>query len=103
MSETHLKLKSIFVQKICFFLFFWWVKLLGCDANHTPPSSAEVKNVWSFIFTHPYVFMVLSLIKQRLHLHIMVLSYAHRQLYLYNQITNRKVRTADFIFTCIHI
>jgi len=27
-------------------------------ANHIPPSSAEVKNVWSYIPTSPYVFMI---------------------------------------------
>ena len=27
------------------------------DADHAPPSSAEVKNDWSYISTLPYVFM----------------------------------------------
>jgi hypothetical protein len=40
------------------------VKLLGREADHSPPSSAEVKNAWSYIFTHPY-FMAWCLIKNR--------------------------------------
>ena len=27
--------------------FFWGVKQPGCEANHFPPFSAEVRNVWS--------------------------------------------------------
>jgi hypothetical protein len=29
------------------------VKLLECDVNHSPPSSAEVKNVWTHTSTPP--------------------------------------------------
>jgi hypothetical protein len=29
------------------------VKWLGCEADHSSPSSAEVKNVWSYISTTP--------------------------------------------------
>jgi len=29
------------------------VKKLGCEADHSPPPSAEVKNVWSYISTPP--------------------------------------------------
>jgi hypothetical protein len=32
------------------------------EANHSPPSSAEVKNAWGSSI-HPYVFMVWCLIK----------------------------------------
>jgi hypothetical protein len=38
------------------------VKQPGCEADHSPPSSAEVKNVWSYTSTPP------------IHLHGMVLS-----------------------------
>jgi hypothetical protein len=38
------------------------VKQLGCEADHSPPSSAEVKNAWSYTSTSP------------LHLHGIVLS-----------------------------
>jgi hypothetical protein len=37
------------------------VKGPGREADHSPPSSAEVKNAWSCTSTHPYVFMVLYL------------------------------------------
>jgi len=33
------------------------VKWLGCEANHSPPISAKVKNVWSYTSTPQYVFM----------------------------------------------
>jgi len=36
---------------------FLGVKQLGCKHDHSPPSSAEVKNVWSYTATPPYVFM----------------------------------------------
>jgi hypothetical protein len=29
------------------------IKLPGREANHSPPSSAEVKNAWSYISTPP--------------------------------------------------
>jgi hypothetical protein len=29
------------------------VKWLGCEADHSPPSSAEVNNVWSYTSTPP--------------------------------------------------
>jgi hypothetical protein len=49
------------------------VKWPGCEADHSPPSSSKVKNVWSYTST-PAV-----------HLHGMVLSYekAQGQFYLY--------------------
>jgi hypothetical protein len=34
------------------------VRLLGCEAYHSPPTSAEVKNVWNCPSTPPYIFMV---------------------------------------------
>jgi hypothetical protein len=33
------------------------VKRPGREADHSPPSSAEVKNAWSYTSTSPYVFM----------------------------------------------
>jgi hypothetical protein len=41
------------------------VKQPGHEANYSPPSSAEVKNMWSYISTLPYVFKVWCLVKQR--------------------------------------
>jgi hypothetical protein len=40
------------------------VKGQGCEADHSPPSSAEVK-AWSYTFTSIYVFMSWYLIKHR--------------------------------------
>jgi hypothetical protein len=31
-----------------------------CRADHSSPSSAEIKNAWSYTSTSPYVFVVLS-------------------------------------------
>jgi hypothetical protein len=33
------------------------VKQTGREADHSPPSSAEVKKEWSYTSTLPYVFM----------------------------------------------
>jgi hypothetical protein len=41
-----------------------WVKWPGHEADHSPPSSVEVKNVWSYTTTPP------------LHIHCMVLSWS---------------------------
>jgi hypothetical protein len=38
------------------------VKWLGREADHSPPTSAEVKNMWIYAFTPPYIFMVWFLI-----------------------------------------
>jgi hypothetical protein len=35
------------------------------EADHSPPSSADVKNAWSFISTPQYVFMAWCLVKHR--------------------------------------
>jgi len=39
------------------------VKRPGLEADHLPPSSAEVKNRWSYTSTPPYVLMALYLVK----------------------------------------
>jgi hypothetical protein len=44
---------------------FVGVKRPGRDADHSPPSIAEVKNAWSYTFTPQYVFMVWCLVKHR--------------------------------------
>jgi hypothetical protein len=41
------------------------VKRPGREANHLPPCSAEVKNVWSYASTPPYVFMAWCLVKYK--------------------------------------
>jgi hypothetical protein len=35
------------------------------EADHSPPSRAEVKNAWNYTSTLPYVFMVWCLVKHR--------------------------------------
>jgi hypothetical protein len=40
------------------------IKWLRHEADHLLPSSAKVKNVWCYISTPSYIFMVLCLIKQ---------------------------------------
>jgi hypothetical protein len=34
-----------------------WVKRLDREADHSPPTIAEVKKTWVYISTSPYVFM----------------------------------------------
>jgi hypothetical protein len=33
------------------------VKQLGREADHSPPNSAELKNMWIYTFTPKYAFM----------------------------------------------
>jgi hypothetical protein len=41
------------------------VRRPGREADHSPPSSAEVKNAWSYTSTPQYVFMTWCLVKHR--------------------------------------
>jgi hypothetical protein len=41
------------------------VKRLGPEADHSPPSSAEVKNAYSYTFVPLYVFMAWCLVTHR--------------------------------------
>jgi hypothetical protein len=41
------------------------IKRSGCEADHSPPSIAEVKNEWSYTSTPQYVFMAWCLVKHR--------------------------------------
>jgi hypothetical protein len=41
------------------------VKRPGREADHSPPSSAEVKNAWSYTSAPQYAFMALWLVKHR--------------------------------------
>jgi hypothetical protein len=41
------------------------VKQPGREADHSPPSSAEVKNAWSYTSTPQYLFMGWCLVKHR--------------------------------------
>jgi hypothetical protein len=40
-------------------------KQLGCKADNLPPSSAKVKNAYSYTTTSPYILMVHCLIKNK--------------------------------------
>jgi hypothetical protein len=40
--------------------FYTRLKYLGREANHSPLSSFEVKNEWSYTSTPPYAFMALN-------------------------------------------
>jgi hypothetical protein len=42
-----------------------WVKKPEREADHSPPSSAEVKNTWSYTSTPPYAFTDWCLVKHR--------------------------------------
>jgi hypothetical protein len=44
---------------------FLGVKRPGRDADHSPPSSAEVKNAWSYTSTIQHVFVAWCLVKHR--------------------------------------
>jgi len=50
------------------------VKRLGREADHSHPSSTEIKNEWNYNSTPPYVFMAWCLIKQETSLHCVELS-----------------------------
>jgi hypothetical protein len=41
------------------------VKRPGREADHSPPSSAEIKNAWCYTSIPEYVFMALCLVKHR--------------------------------------
>jgi hypothetical protein len=41
------------------------MKRSGREADHSPPSNAEVKNAWSYTSTPQYVFMTWCLVKHR--------------------------------------
>jgi hypothetical protein len=40
------------------------IKEAGGEIFHSPPSSSEVTNVWSYISTPPYVFMAWCLVRR---------------------------------------
>jgi hypothetical protein len=44
--------------------FFHFCKLAGAWNNHSPPSSADIKNTWSYTSTSPNDFVVWYLIKK---------------------------------------
>jgi hypothetical protein len=54
-SETHLASYLLSTGRGGGFLE---VKRQGREADHSPPTSAEIKNMWIYTSTPPYVFMM---------------------------------------------
>jgi len=44
---------------------FPWLMWLGHGADHSPSSSAEIKNMWSYTSIPQYIFMAQCLVKYR--------------------------------------
>jgi hypothetical protein len=64
--ETHCQV-SIEYYEIFFFenkFTLYTLHRLGCEADHSPPSSAKVKNAWSYTSTPQYAFMVWCSVKK---------------------------------------
>jgi hypothetical protein len=53
---------------------FLGVKRPGREADSSPPSSVDVKNAWSYTYTHTCVFIAWCLVKCRTRLYGVVLS-----------------------------
>jgi hypothetical protein len=68
------------------------VKRQEREADHSPPSSAEVKNAWSYTSTPPYVFMTWCLIK-----HTFTLSLSLSQGCIWIWIFNSLNRSVSFL------
>jgi hypothetical protein len=65
------------------------VKRPGREVDYSPPSSAEVKNAWSYISTLQYVFMAWHVVKQRdnftfVVIHIYLFMYLFIYLFIYS-------------------
>jgi hypothetical protein len=56
-------------------LFPWGVKRPGREADHSPPSRAEVKNAWSYTSIPPYAFMAWCSVKAQGQLYLHLLPY----------------------------
>jgi hypothetical protein len=41
------------------------IEQAGREADHSPPSSTEIKKAWSYTTTPSYIFMALCLVKHR--------------------------------------
>jgi hypothetical protein len=67
------------------------VKRQGREADHSPPTSAEVKKMWIYTSTPPFVFMAECLI-----------SYAQGQLYLFS-FTYEQIITSGVEYTLFSV
>jgi hypothetical protein len=55
------------------------LKRPGREADHLPPSSAKVKNAWSYTSTPQYIFMAWCLVKHRDNFTFSIWCYLHSQ------------------------
>jgi hypothetical protein len=60
-----LRLRLVLVIALCLYVFSLGVKRPRREADHSPPSSAEVKNAWIYTSTPQYVFMVWCSVNDR--------------------------------------
>jgi hypothetical protein len=56
---------------------FPWLKRPGREADHSPPSSAEVKNAWSYTSTPHYAFIAWCLVKTQGQLYLYIYLYLY--------------------------
>jgi hypothetical protein len=52
------RLTTLWALTACYRDSFTFLKLPGCEADHSSPKSLEVKNTWIYTSTPPYIFMV---------------------------------------------
>jgi hypothetical protein len=69
-----LKISSVFVTAWAPGDLSQGVKGPGCKANHSPQTSAKVKNAWNYTSAPPYIFIAWYLVKHKISLHGVVLS-----------------------------
>jgi hypothetical protein len=73
------------------------VKWPGNEANHAPPSSAEVRKAWSYTFTPPYIFMMWCLI---IYYHGLIIKHRNNfNFYIYFYPSQQK----HFNYTCMFL
>jgi hypothetical protein len=60
------------------------VKWLGHEADHLPPSYAEVKNAWGYTNTPPYVFIAWCLIITQGYIFVALCLAKHRDKFTFN-------------------
>jgi hypothetical protein len=65
------------------------IKRPGREADHSPPSSAEVKNAWSCTSTPQYAFMPWCLVKYRDNFTFYLILYCTRRNFIYTPLLKR--------------
>jgi hypothetical protein len=71
-------------------------KVAGHEADHSPPSSAEVKNEWNYTSIPQYVFMAWCLLKHRGNFTFTVIPF-------YNTRKKQKDILQKVIFNTVHV